>query len=65
MEIKMTDEQIHHFIKTLIRIYAEQNGVEIKLTWKGEKAKIMTNELENYKEKTYDDIKRIDELGNE
>lgn len=37
MKIEMTDAQIHNFIKTLIGLYAEQNGVEIKLTWKGDK----------------------------
>lgn len=39
MKIKMTESQIHHFIKTLIGLYAKQNGVEIKLTWKGKKNK--------------------------
>ena len=33
----MTEPQIHQFIKTLIGLYAKQNDVEIKLTWKGEK----------------------------
>lgn len=37
MKIEMTEDQIHNFIKTLIGLYAEQNGVEIKLTWKGDK----------------------------
>lgn len=37
MEIEMTEAQIHNFIKILIGLYAEQNGVEIKLTWKGDK----------------------------